>query len=52
MMNIVLDTNCLLMSLSRRSQYYPIWHHKSLARFTQHEDGPDLLSSSFNYCRS
>jgi putative PIN family toxin of toxin-antitoxin system len=25
MMNIVLDTNCLLMSLSRRSQYYPIW---------------------------
>jgi putative PIN family toxin of toxin-antitoxin system len=25
MMNIVLDTNCLLMSLSRHSQYYPIW---------------------------
>ena len=25
MMNIVLDTNCLLMSLSRRSLYYPIW---------------------------
>ena len=25
MMNIVLDTNCLLMSLSRRSPYYPIW---------------------------
>ena len=25
MMNIVLDTNCLLMSLSRRSCYYPIW---------------------------
>lgn len=25
MMNIVLDTNTLLMSLSRRSQYYPIW---------------------------
>lgn len=25
MMNIVLDTNCLLMSLSRRSQYYPVW---------------------------
>ena len=24
-MNIVLDTNCLLMSLSRRSAYYPIW---------------------------
>ena len=24
-MNIVLDTNCLLMSLSRRSQYYPVW---------------------------
>ena len=23
MMNIVLDTNCLLMSLSRRSRYYP-----------------------------
>lgn len=26
-MNIVLDTNCLLMSLSRRSQYYPIWRN-------------------------
>jgi len=25
MMNIVLDTNCLLMALSRRSPYYPIW---------------------------
>ena len=24
-MDIVLDTNCLLMSLSRRSQYYPVW---------------------------
>jgi putative PIN family toxin of toxin-antitoxin system len=25
MMNIVLDTNCLLMSLSRRSSYYLVW---------------------------
>lgn len=25
MMNTVLDTNCLLMSLSRRSRYYPVW---------------------------
>ena len=25
MMNIVLDTNCLLMSLSRRSPYHPVW---------------------------
>lgn len=24
-MNVVLDTNCLLMSLSRRSSYYPVW---------------------------
>ena len=24
-MKIVLDTNCLLMSLSRRSPYYPVW---------------------------
>lgn len=24
-MDIVLDTNCLLMSLSRRSPYYPVW---------------------------
>ena len=29
-MNVVLDTNCLLMSLSRRSQYYTIW--RSLVR--------------------
>ncbi|MBQ4476272.1 MAG: putative toxin-antitoxin system toxin component, PIN family [Bacteroidales bacterium] len=27
MMNIGLDTNCLLMSLSRRSRYYPIWRN-------------------------
>lgn len=26
-MNIVLDTNCLLMQLSRRSRYYPIWRN-------------------------
>lgn len=26
MMNIVLDTNCLLMSLSRRGKYYKVWH--------------------------
>lgn len=25
MMNIVLDTNCLLMSLSRRSPYHKVW---------------------------
>jgi len=29
-MNVVLDTNCLLMSLSRRSQYYTVW--RSLVR--------------------
>ena len=29
-MNVVLDTNCLLMSISRRSQYYTIW--RSLVR--------------------
>ncbi len=27
MKNVVLDTNCLLMSLSRQSRYYPIWQH-------------------------
>ncbi len=26
-MNIVLDTNCLIMSLSRRSPYYPVWRN-------------------------
>ena len=26
MRRIVLDTNCLLMSLSRKGRYYPIWH--------------------------
>lgn len=26
MMNVVLDTNCLLMSLSRRGPYYMVWH--------------------------
>ena len=27
MTNVVLDTNCLLMSLSRRSLYYPVWRN-------------------------
>ena len=26
-MNIVLDTNCLLMSLSRRSRYFSVWRN-------------------------
>ena len=29
-MNIVLDTNCLLMSLSRRSKYFPDHHYDVL----------------------
>lgn len=30
MMDVVLDTNCLLMSLSRRGRYYEVW--RSLVR--------------------
>lgn len=38
-MNIVLDTNCLLMSLSRKSRYYPVWRDfKTDARFIVTED--------------
>jgi len=38
-MNIVLDTNCLLMSLSRRSAYYPVWRDfKANARYIVTED--------------
>ena len=33
-MNIVLDTNCLLMSLSRRSQYYPVWRDLVDGKYT------------------
>ena len=33
-MNIVLDTNCLLMSLSRRSRYYPIWRDFVEGKYT------------------
>lgn len=33
-MNIVLDTNCLLMSLSRRSRYYPIWRDFVSGKYT------------------
>lgn len=33
-MNIVLDTNCLLMSLSRKSRYYPIWHDFVTGKYT------------------
>lgn len=34
MMNIVLDTNCLLMSLSRRSPYYPVWRDFVNGKYT------------------
>ncbi len=34
MMNIVLDTNCLLMSLSRRSRYYPVWRDFVNGKYT------------------
>ena len=34
MMNIVLDTNCLLMSLSRRSRYYPVWRDLVDGKYT------------------
>ena len=33
-MNIVLDTNCLLMSLSRRSAYYPVWREFVDGKYT------------------
>ena len=33
-MNIVLDTNCLLMSLSRRSRYYPVWRNLVDGKYT------------------
>ena len=33
-MNIVLDTNCLLMSLSRRSPYYPVWRDFVEGKYT------------------
>lgn len=33
-MNIVLDTNCLLMSLSRRSPYYPVWREFVNGKYT------------------
>lgn len=33
-MNIVLDTNCLLMSLSRRSSYYPVWREFVNGKYT------------------
>ena len=33
-MNIVLDTNCLLMSLSRRSAYYSVWRDFVEGKYT------------------
>lgn len=33
-MNIVLDTNCLLMSLSRRGRYYPVWRGFVSGKYT------------------
>ena len=32
--NIVLDTNCLVASLSRRKKYYRIWHDFMIGKFT------------------
>ena len=31
--NIVLDTNCLVASLSRRKKYYQIWHDFMIGKF-------------------
>lgn len=33
-MNIVLDTNCLLMSLSRKGRYYTIWRDFVSGKYT------------------
>ena len=33
-MDIVLDANCLLMSLSRRSPYYPVWREFVDGKYT------------------
>lgn len=33
-MDFVLDTNCLLMSLSRRSPYYPVWREFVDGKYT------------------
>ena len=59
-MNIVLDTNCLLMSLSRRSVYYPVWRdfvdgkytlcvtNDILAEYEEiltHKVGPEIASN-------
>lgn len=33
-MNIVLDTNCLIMSLSRRSPYYSVWRNFVEGKYT------------------
>ena len=33
-MDVVLDTNCLLMSLSRSSRYYPVWHDFTNGKYT------------------
>lgn len=34
MSNIVLDTNCLLMSLNHRSPYFKIWQDFKAGKFT------------------
>ena len=34
MSNIVLDTNCLLMSLNRRSRYFKIWEDFKAGKYT------------------
>ena len=59
-MNIVLDTNCLLMSLSRRSVYYPVWRDFVAGKYTlcvtndilaeyeeilTHKVGPEIASN-------
>lgn len=33
MMNVVLNTNCLLMSLSRRSPYYTVWQSLMMGKY-------------------
>lgn len=44
---IVLDTNCLISSLSRRGQYYPVWKGLQTGEITDGHDDDKFVDCAF-----
>lgn len=46
---IVLDTNCLISSLSRRDQYYPVWKGLQAGKYVFAANATYIVSDDKHY---